>query len=64
MKRKPVKKAKQKAAKPEFYLFGMVCKVVETLNDMRAETNERLRVIEHDIGAIQNYVGALAKRKT
>jgi hypothetical protein len=36
---------------------------IDKLNDRINETNERLRVIEGDIGKIQTYVGNLAIRK-
>lgn len=36
---------------------------LSALNDRMNETNERLRVIESDISAIQKYVGVLATPK-
>jgi hypothetical protein len=50
MKKKPTKRAKRPT-------------VVTELRDMRAELNERLRVIESDIGKIQKNIGILATRK-
>ena len=60
--KKPVKKAKV-PVKPDYYYFGVLAKVLESVRDMRAETNERLRVIESDINAIQHYIGILAITK-